>query len=77
LDEEESNGGRIGMLSLTRRSGQSIFIGDDIVIKVSKINKNGRYLPTVVLSIEAPKEIIIIRDELKLRSKQDAIHTEE
>ena len=65
------------MLSLTRRAGQSIFIGDDIIIKVSKINKNGRYLPTVVIAIEAPEEKIILRDELKPRRKKDAIHTEE
>ena len=47
------------MLVLTRKSGQSIYIGDKIKIKVLSIGSSG-----VELGIEAPKEISIVREEL-------------
>ena len=48
------------MLILQRKVGQSIYIGDEIVITVQDISSD-----KVKLSINAPKDIKIIRDELK------------
>jgi carbon storage regulator len=47
------------MLVLSRRWGQEILIGDDIRVKVTKIEKG-----VVKLGIEAPKHIYIMRKEL-------------
>ena len=48
------------MLNLTRKVGERIYIGDDIVIMV--VDVDSRY--KVRLGIEAPKEIKIWREEL-------------
>lgn len=52
------------MLVLTRKPGQSIRIGDEIIIKIVDIDGS-----QVKLGIEAPKGLIIFREELyeKLR----------
>jgi carbon storage regulator len=50
------------MLVLTRRSGQRIVLGDNIILTVVSIS--GR---RVQLGIEAPPEINIVREELKPR----------
>ncbi len=47
------------MLILGRKDGEKIHLGDNIVVKVVEISKNG-----VKLGIEAPKELIILRGEL-------------
>lgn len=47
------------MLVLTRKSGERIRIGDNIVISVSEIRND-----SVRIAIEAPKEIKILREEL-------------
>jgi len=47
------------MLNLTRRAGESIIIGDDIRITIRKINGG-----QAVVSIEAPKELRIMREEI-------------
>lgn len=47
------------MLSLTRKQGERILIGDDIVITVYRIGPN-----TVRLGIDAPKELNIVREEI-------------
>ena len=47
------------MLVLTRRSGESFFIGDNIEIKISDISGD-----KVRVSIDAPREITILRSEL-------------
>jgi len=49
------------MLVLSRKAGESIFLGNDIEIKVVSISKD-----KVKLGIEAPKEISVIRGELRL-----------
>jgi carbon storage regulator len=46
------------MLGLTRKVGQRIRIGDDIVVEVEQIR--GSY---VKLGIEAPREVPILRDD--------------
>ena len=47
------------MLIITRKKGQSIMIGDDIEITVSKLEDG-----SVKLGIDAPKEMTILRKEL-------------
>ena len=47
------------MLIITRKKGQSIMIGDDIEITVSKLEDG-----SVKLGINAPKEMSILRKEL-------------
>jgi carbon storage regulator CsrA len=50
-------------LSLSRKVGESIHIGDDIVVRVSSIG-DSHDRNRVVLSIEAPRDRIILRGEL-------------
>ncbi len=47
------------MLILTRKIGESIVIGDDIVIKVVETGKN-----SIRIGIDAPKEITVLRQEV-------------
>lgn len=55
------------MLVLSRKAGQEIRIGDDIVLTVTQIN-GGR----VRIGIDAPKHLKISRDELDSGIKQTA-----
>jgi carbon storage regulator len=50
------------MLVLTRRVGEQILIGDEIVLTVVRIQGD-----KVRLGIEAPKHIAVHRDELRQR----------
>ena len=50
------------MLVLTRKDGEAIRIGDDILIKVSQI-RGGR----VKIAIDAPQDVRIRRSELEAR----------
>jgi carbon storage regulator len=52
------------MLILTRKSGQRILIGDDIVVQVEI--HDGR----IRVGIDAPREIAIVREELKDRTRR-------
>ncbi|MDS0524121.1 carbon storage regulator CsrA [Clostridium sp. SHJSY1] len=47
------------MLVVTRKLGESILIGDDIEISVTKIEDG-----SVKIGINAPKEMVILRKEL-------------
>lgn len=47
------------MLIITRKKGESLMIGDDIEITISKLDDG-----SVKLGIQAPKEITILRKEL-------------
>ncbi len=47
------------MLILTRKIGESIVIGDDIMIKVVEIGKN-----SIRIGIDAPREISVLRQEI-------------
>jgi len=53
------------MLTLSRRIGETILIGDDIEVYVSSIERGA-----VKLSIKAPKRVIIQRPE-KIHSRRD------
>jgi carbon storage regulator len=54
-------GGLDVMLVLARKIGQKIFIGDDIEITVVSVTARGE----VRLGIEAPSNLLILREELK------------
>ena len=47
------------MLVVTRKQGESILIGDDIEVSVSKIEDG-----SVKIAIQAPREMSILRKEL-------------
>ena len=47
------------MLILTRRSGESINIGDDIVIRVLAVDGG-----QIRIGVEAPKEVPVHREEI-------------
>ena len=53
-------------LVLTRRKGESIFIGDDIEVTVVCVNGK-----QVKIAIKAPREVNIVRDELLGRERID------
>ena len=54
------------MLVITRKQGESILIGDDIEIKVSKIDDG-----SVKLAISAPREMTILRNEVLEKVKEE------
>lgn len=59
------------MLVLSRKPGERIFIGDDIVITIVRIGP-----ATVRLGIEAPKEMNIAREELAHPGSQSTVLSE-
>ena len=54
------------MLILTRKSGESITIGDDIKIKVIEIKGK-----QVRLGIDAPRDYVIHREEVYIRIQEE------
>lgn len=54
------------MLILSRKENESITIGDDIIIKVVSIDKG-----SVKLGFEAPPEMLILRQELKIAIQEE------
>lgn len=59
------------MLILSRKKSQSILIGDNIRITVLRTHHQG----SVVIGIEAPTDIVIIREELVTTATADSSHT--
>lgn len=55
------------MLVLSRKCGESIFIGNGIRIVVSQINGDA-----VRIAIDAPREMLILREELMQGDAADA-----
>jgi carbon storage regulator len=55
------------MLILTRRAGETIRIGDSITITVLAVNGM-----QVRIGIDAPREIVVDREEIALRRAADA-----
>ena len=53
------------MLILSRKAGEKIYIGDDIVLVVTKIDRG-----KVRIGIDAPKDIPILREELLPRGNK-------
>jgi carbon storage regulator len=58
------------MLVLTRKSSQSIMIGDDIEVSVLSTTEGN-----VRIGIEAPREIAIFRKEIYLEIQQQHLAT--
>ena len=54
------------MLSLSRKNGQSIMIGENIKITLLK-EKSGR----TKIGIEAPQEVKILRDEIYRQNQEE------
>lgn len=54
------------MLIITRKKGESLMIGDDIEITISKIEDG-----SVKIGISAPKNITILRKELYEQVKEE------
>tara|TARA_R110002049_G_scaffold285698_1_gene466792 strand:- start:225729 stop:225959 length:231 start_codon:yes stop_codon:yes gene_type:complete len=50
------------MLVLSRKEGEQLVIGDDVVLTISRISGN-----RVAIGIEAPRSVRIIRGELERR----------
>lgn len=57
------------MLILRRRPGEAVWIGDDVKVTILTADDGG-----VRLAVDAPKEIAILREELKnaMQANQDA-----
>ena len=55
------------MLVLTRRAGQSIHIGDNIVIMVTSMKGDN-----VRIGISAPRDVQVIRDDAGRKEPRDA-----
>ena len=54
------------MLVIRRRAGESVLIGDDVEIQVTEIG------PTrVKLCVSAPKEVTVLRKEVKLTREEN------
>ena len=60
------------MLVLSRKIGERIQIGDDVTLIVSKIDA-GR----VKLAFDAPREVSIVRDDVKKADKVDPVKNQE
>jgi carbon storage regulator len=54
------------MLRITRRVGERIILGDDVIIEVTEIKGQ-----TVRIGIEAPRSLPIYREELWLEVKRE------
>lgn len=60
------------MLVITRKKGESLMIGDDIEITISKLDDG-----SVKLGISAPKEVTILRKELYEQVKDENVKAAE
>ena len=54
------------MLVITRKKDESLLIGDDIEIKIVKVEDG-----SVKLAISAPKDVTILRKEVFERAKEE------
>lgn len=54
------------MLVLSRKTGEQLLIGDDIVITIVRVTDNN-----VRIGIEAPKQVNVARAELVTKAKDD------
>lgn len=54
------------MLVLSRKQGEQLMIGDDIVLTINRISGN-----RVAIGIEAPRDVRIVRGELERHKVSD------
>lgn len=60
--------GSINMLILTRRSGESLMVGDSVKLTVLAIKGN-----QVRIGIDAPKEVAVHREEIYERIQKEKV----
>lgn len=62
------------MLVLTRKPGEKIFIGDDIVVTMVAIRRDDQFGDRIRIGLEAPSHVPICREEVfqQRRAGQDA-----
>ena len=58
------------MLVLARRQGESILIGDNVRVRVLKVLTHDK----VRIGIDAPDDVVVLREELAARQPQEATH---
>ena len=56
------------MLILSRRVGQSIFIGDDIEVRIQQVDGRSG---AVRVGIKAPREVEVDREEIRMRRNRE------
>jgi carbon storage regulator len=56
------------MLVISRRPGESVFIGDDIEVELLEISHS-----QVKLGIRAPRQIPVLRKEIRLTAQQNLV----
>ena len=61
------------MLILTRRKGEQILIGDDVVITILGLGTHGEQR----VGIEAPRDIPVVRSEIAWKLDEDGNRIEE
>jgi carbon storage regulator len=61
----------VGMLVLSRKIGEKIHVGNDITIEVRRVAGN-----RVTLAVEAPRQVRILRGELKEAAEEFEGETE-
>jgi carbon storage regulator len=68
------NLGRVNMLILTRRIGETLMVGDDVTVTVLGVKGN-----QVRLGVNAPKEIAVHREEIyqRIQREKEKGHGEE
>jgi carbon storage regulator len=54
------------MLRITRKTGERIMLGDDVVVEVLEVRGQ-----TVRLGIDAPRALVIYREEIWLEVKRE------
>ena len=54
------------MLRITRRAGERVMLGDDVIVEVIEVRGG-----TVRLGIEAPRSLPVYREELWLEVKRE------
>lgn len=59
------------MLVLSRFVGQTLKIGDEIVVHICDV-RNKRGEPVVRIGIDAPRDVSIVRTELLERDEEEA-----
>jgi len=66
LKKNDKDGGKVAMLILTRRVGETVVIGDDVDVTVLGMRGN-----QVRLGVTAPREIAVHREEIYQRIHDD------
>jgi carbon storage regulator len=60
------------MLVLSRKLGEKIVIGDNIVVTVVKIDRN-----QIRIGIEAPQDVLVYREEIAPQRTGQVMHMQE